>query len=462
MKVKPWVERILDWPDPARRVLDVETAQEEDADGLQIGVVALWFRARDLRGEPYEACGKLLLPSAVLAGDGDRLPVWFSCGYELPDDIARQQVARGRIVVSSCDPRDDEVFPFHNPLCRGPNTDYVLAHLVRSLPFVDPARIIYSGGSAGGYAALLVAAEAFPAAAAVAGVPVVNLAYQAAYTMLNAPRIAADPPAEQPLMGVLMAMFVEFIERGWKRSFGDDVSTSTWFDHSPVAHVERITCPVAAFFSTADFLVPIEQVGSGLAAPTLAALPPGVVMSASALTPAPHAGIRLLDVLADAAEVQLVPVPPGVAEARISDIDLTMTRPQTPAPVRACSDKQWQVVVVDEGPTVFGIGHTRHLIEADFEPYVAQALDKGVQPDQLTSAKLQQLVQRWSGEEWLAPDFHRLDDPAAEQADVECGLRAFCALSPAHARRFADLYESLQPPLQVLPPSLVSELASLS
>ena len=459
MKVKAWADLLEDWPDPSSRLLDVDVA-EEDVDGRQIGVVSMRFRARDLRGEPYEARGKLLLPSALLTTNAELLPVWFNCGYELPDDVARQHVLRGRIVVSPCDPDDDEVFPFHNPLCRGPNTDYVLAHLVRGLPFVDTTRIVYSGGSAGGYAALLVAAEAFPAAAAIPGVPPVNLAYQAAYTMHNAPRIAADPPAEQPLMGVLMAMFVEFIERGWKRSFGDDVSTSAWWDHSPVAHVDRITCPVAAFFSTADFLVPIEQVGAALATTTLANLPDGVVMAAAELTAARHAGVRLLDVLGDAAEVQVVPVPDGVAEARISDIDLTMTRPQTPLPVSAASDKQWQVTVVDEGPTVFGIGHTRHLIEADFEPYVGQALAQEVRPEQLTSAKLQQLLGRWSGEEWLAPGFSHLDEPAAEQADVERGLRAFCALSPAHARQFAALYESLEPPLRVLPRSLLADLST--
>jgi hypothetical protein len=453
-----WQDAFRDgFQDPASLLAGIETSEEE-LDGCRVGRAELRFRARDFRGEAYVAKARLLLPHELLEEPGQPVPVWFSCGYELAEVHAVRQVQRGRLVVTPCDPAEDEVFPMANPLCRGPNTDYVLAHLIRGHTWIDPTKIVYAGGSAGGYAALLVAAEAFPAAAAVPNAPPVNLGYQAAHLMANAPRIAAEPPTDEPLMGVLMSMFLPFIEQGWGRGYGTDIASPAYWEHSPVAHVERTTCPVTAVFSTGDFLVPIEQVGAQLAATTLANLPPGVVMAANELSSEPSAHVRLLEVLGDAVDVHVVPVPEGAAVASIRDIDLTMTRPQTPVPVPASPDQQWQVVVVDEGPTVFGVGHTRHLIEPDFEPFVTRVLSQAIGVEQLTAAKLEQLLARWSGREWLAPGFHHLDEASAERADVERGLRSYCRLSPGHARRFAELYAALPPSERVLPDPLVAQL----
>jgi hypothetical protein len=442
------------------RLIDVTVEEEVLDDGDRIGVATLRFNAEDFRGQPYEAKAKLFLPSALVDGDLERAPVWQNCGYQLQDKFAPAHVRRGRVVVTPCDPQGHEVFPFHNPLCRGPNTDYVLAHLVRGLSFVDRTRIVYGGGSAGGYAALLVAAEAFPAVAVVANVPVVNLTYQGAYMIYNCPRIASDPPAEHPLMGVLMTMFKEFIDRGWAAGYGLDVSAPGWFEHSPIAHLERITGPAAVCFSTADFLVPIEQVGAEVAAATLADLPEGVLMAAGDLTSDPRAAVRLLDVLGDAADVHMVGVPEGAVLSRLDQIDFTMSTPQPSIPVAAASaaGQQWLVTIVDEGPTVFGIGHTRHNMEPDFDLFIDHAFAGGIGVEQLTAAKLEQLLDRWSGVEWLAPPFHHLDRPAAERADVERGLRLYCSASPAHAQRFAHLYSAVGEARHVLPDGLVHEL----
>lgn len=445
--------------DPAGRIVDVGVG-EETLDGLRFGVVTLRFTAEDLRGEEYVASAIIYLPAGLGEGALHRMPVWFNCGYQLDVAHVSRHLRRGRIVVTSIEPEGAEVFPHGNPLCRGPNTDYVLAHLIRGARFVDPLRIVYGGGSAGGYAALLVAAEAFPAVATVVNVPVVNLAYEGAYCNYNCPRIAADPPAEYPLMGLLMAGFVQLMEDGWVRGYGPDLSTPAWFDHSPVAHVERIAGPVAACFSTADFLVPIEQVGSIVSAGTLDDLPDGVVMAAGQLTTAPSAAIRLLDVLGDSAELHVVGVPAGAKEARMDQLDLTMSTPQTPLPVppTTVSGEQWLVTVVDEGPTVMGIGHTRHGFEPDFEAFIAHQFAAGVGLAQLTRTKLEQLIDRWCGEEWLAPGFRHLDRPAAERADVESGLRRYCSASPAHRTRFAGLYSALPEDRRVLPQELVAEL----
>jgi hypothetical protein len=390
--------------------------------------------------------------------------VWFNCGYQLDVTHVPRQLRRGRIAVTSVEPHGAEVFPHASPLARGPNTDYVLAHLVRGARFVDSARVVYGGGSAGGYAALLVAAEAFPAPVAVPNVPVVNLAYEGAYCATTCRQILADPPAEYPLMSLLMAGFVQLMEEGWARGYGTDVSAPAWFDHSPVAHLDRITGPVAACFSTADFLVPIEQVGTRVAADTLADLPKGVVMAAADLTAEPRAAIRLVDALGDGVELRVVAVPEGADEARMDQLDLTMSKPQVPLPIPAATSngEQWLVTVVDEGPTVMGIGHTRHGFEPDFEAFIAHQLEAGIAVEQLTPAKLEQLIDRWSCREWLAAGFHHLDRPAAEQADVERGLHLYCGTSPEHAARFADLYATLPDDRRVLPHGLVDDLSRMA
>ena len=50
------------------------------------------------------------------------------------------------------------------------------------------------------------------------------------------------------------------------------------------------------------------------------------------------------------------------------------------------------------------------------------------------------------------------DRPEAERADVESGLRRFCAESTAHAARFRELYGRVTDDRRVLPTDLVAEL----
>ena len=444
--------------DPAGRITGISVVERPDA----TAVVTLRFTAEDFRGEPYEATAKVFLPAGLLDGSLEPAPVWFACGYELPEPLAEPHLELGRIVVTSGTPEPGEVFPHDSPLARGPNTDVVLAHLVRGFRLADPAAIVYTGGSAGGYAALLVAAEAFPAAAVAANVPVVNLQYQAAFFTYNCPRLAASPPPDLPLVGVLMAYFAQFIEEGWNRGYGTDLSEQHWYEHSPIAHLERITCRAVACFSTADFLVPIEQVGEELAAPTVRSTPAGMRIAARELSSQPTASLRLVDLLGDAADVQVVPVPAGAAESPIENLDVTMTRPELPfaVPAGASGGRQWLVTVVDEGPVVLGYGHTRHAIQPDFEPFAVRAIASGVAVDQLTAPKLDQLLDRWSGTEWLASGFHHLDRQPAERRDVERGLQLYCAASPEHRERFVALYDALPPSRRVLPGPLVDELAA--
>jgi hypothetical protein len=118
---------------------------------------------------------------------------------------------------------------------------------------------------------------------------------------------------------------------------------------------------------------------------------------------------------------------------------------------------QWLVNILDEGPIILGATHGIHAVEADFEPFVRTALETGIGVDQLTATKLDQLLDRYSGVEWLAMGYTHLDDPIAERADVVRGLELYCAQSQAHAQRFAELYAAVPRKRQVLPAMQMGE-----
>jgi dienelactone hydrolase len=441
-----WLEEIAAhaFDDPAGAITEISTGEVE-VGGERAGRITLRFRVRDMRGEPHLATADVLLP-ALLADDPDlRVPTWFGCWYEVEPATAERQLRLGRAVFSIRGQGDAARV---NPFLRSPNADYVLAHLARGARFVDPTAIVYGGGSAGGATALMVAAEAFPATAAVALGPPVNEGYEAAYVSVVYPRFVADPPQDHPVIQMITTMFAQAIEP-WKAVYGEFGSHAA-FDHSAVAHVDHITGPVLVMTSTADFLVPVEQFSREFAEATLADPPKHVTIAAEDLDPSPRIAVRLVDVLGDRADVRRIPLPEGAEIQR--DFDQTMQQPKLPVDVgRApANGKQWLVSFLDEGPIVLGATHGLHAVEADTEPFVQTALAGGIWVEQLTAAKLEQLLDRYTGVEWLAPGFRHLDEPAAEQADVLRGIRLYCAQSDVHAQRFAELYSAVDESRRVL------------
>jgi hypothetical protein len=219
-----------------------------------------------------------------------------------------------------------------------------------------------------------------------------------------------------------------------------------------------VTAPVAAFFSQADVLVPIAQVDEALAAPIVSSRAGEMEFRPEALTDARSAQIRLLDVLGDRADVHLVKVPEDALPMLQADLTLLTEMPPFVLPDLEPVAGRWSVVIADEGEPVFVVSHFKHQYEPDFEPFIERALRTEISVDQLTATKLDQLLARWAGEEWLAEGFWHLDRPEAERADVERGLRTYCGTSPAHAARLRSLYSQCPDERRVLPQDLVAEL----
>ena len=448
-----WVAALVENAfDPGERIVKM-TCDEVEIEGVVVGRVRLTFTVEDLRGKTYEAKGRLLLPTSLRGGAATSLPVVFHCGYEAAEPVAVKQVALGRISATTVQLPLDAVYPNAWSLVRGPKMEVVLAHIVRSLPFVDPAQVVYAGGSAGGYSALMTAAEAFPACAAVPGVPPTNLAYMGALWASNHARLIGTDAQSLPWFQGLEPAY-----RGWQDAFGEDFDAPGWLGHSPVGHVDRITCPIETFFSMADCLVPIEQVDHAMAAAFIEARPGGVEASSAALTDANAAQVRLLSALGDRADVRIVAVPDGTPTMREADLTMITELPPLILPEVEPVAGKWHVMVADEGEPTWVVSHFKHQYEPDLSSFAHRALEGTLSVDQLTEAKLAQLLDRWAGIEWLCPGFPHLDRPEAERADVESGLRRFCAESTAHAARFRELYGRVTDDRRVLPTDLVAEL----
>ena len=442
-----WLDEVAKdgFEDPAGVISEV-TTDEVVVGGEKAGKITLRFRVRDVHGDPYVATADVFLPFAFADDPTQPLPVWFGCHYPVEPPTAERHLQQRRCVVSH---RVQADAPGSNPFGRGPNSDYVLAHLVRGARFVDPTAIAYGGGSAGGAAALMAVAEGFPTCVAVALGPPVNSGYNAAYMHTVYPRFVADPP-DNSVIQLITAMFAQ-ATTPWKAIFGDFGSQAA-LDHSAVAHVDRITCPVFVMTSTADFLVPVEQFSREFAEATLNDPPKHVTIAAEDLDPSPRIAVRLVDVLGDRADVRRIPLPEG---AQIQQtLDLTLQTPKLPVTVddAPADGRQWLVNFLDEGPIVLGATHGLYAVEADSEPFLRTAFSRGIGVEQLTPAKLDQLLDRYLGVEWLAEGYTHLDEPAAERADVVRGLELYCAQSQAHAQRFAEIYVGVDEARRVLPP----------
>src|SRR5262249_13323354 len=139
---------------------------------------------------------------------------------------------------------------------------------------------------------------------------------------------------------------VSFLLQGAKKVYSDDVNDSTWFVHSPVAHVATITCPVSAYWTTADVLVPMDQVGKKWVKPfDKTKFPDGFTMDPMKLVESIEARTRLMDVLKES-DYEVFVVPSPKANPKPTEVPLSKT-------------KQWSIMIIDEGPPEPQVGHLK-------------------------------------------------------------------------------------------------------
>jgi hypothetical protein len=231
-----------------------------------------------------------------------------------------------------------------------------------------------------------------------------------------------------------------------ERVYGGELDAEIYFRHSPVAVAALITAPASIVSSTADMMVPLDQVSrEHVRRPAAGVMPPGYSSAPEDLSESRHVSTTLADALQGAdVRFEVVPVPEGVP--RLSPEIQPGDYVAVPIP---WTDAQWTVAVVDEGAPDPGTGHVKYAIRIPRDPAVLERLLARPSASQLTAAKLRQLLQRLDGQEWLYPGVRHLDDPDAERADVQKGLAAFRSL-PGGEERFREVLPAVDPDLRAL------------
>ena len=445
------------------RLLSSPRLKVEQADALQ-GVpsaagavkVVVAFSFIDPAGKPQIGKGKILIPAAIVGKEGDSAPLAYSAGYELPDAGAGTYLEQGMVVAT---PLATEL----NPMSRLPNLDAAFLAAVRSLEIIDDAKVVIFGGSAGGYTTLMLCARTFPVTAAVPHVPPINWGYNVKYFQHNQ-EVAKAPDGQPPqkarvpgvaiVGGMILAQHTSY--------YPPDLEDRGWYLNSPISQLDTITNPVLMIFSTADVLVPIHQVGAQLVRPhEPSAFPAGFEADPQKLMTRSEGRQTLLEKLSpEQYTLKLIPADPDwpdLAEAGGKQAQRKARQAGAAAPATLSlpfdGKRQWEIVVVDEGPMAPQAGHFRHVFLTDSSDYIQSKLDAGIAPDQLTARKLERLMTRYAGVEWLESGLRALDEPQWERADVIRGLVTYTSQGEAHARRFIDLYRALPRDRQALGPA---------
>jgi hypothetical protein len=121
-------------------------------------------------------------------------------------------------------------------------------------------------------------------------------------------------------------------------------------------------------------------------------------------------------------------------------------------------EKPWSITILDEGPPEPAIGHRKTALHLSRQAFLRRAVTSKIAARQLTAVKLERLMARYAGKEWLPSRLTHLDFPESERADVLRGLKTYVASSPENARIFADLYGHLPEASRALEPDVLKTI----
>ena len=452
-----WVVKLfpsVSAPDRLKRRLRRLSVSERNVHGVAVVTATVELMYPDMYGKDHLGQANIFLPASLRDNPTRRVPLMHNAGYEIDETSAAGLLAKGYAV---CTPHAEPLHPLH----RNVNLDLAILHATRSLPFVDPLRVSIQGGSAGGWMTLMLTADAFPLVCSMPDVPLIHFGYNIAYLEANREAATAQHGADKPNMPYLAA--VSTITDRVKPFYGMPYESVTYLGVSPLAHIDTITAPTLTTFSTADVLVPIDQVSPSL---TQRRDPSLFLKEYDSAMTTRFPGIRgkrtLLEALGSRRyDLFTVPVAIGLPRIKLGAAPPSETKQIT---LPFSQRKIWSITVIDEGAAEPSDAHTKYVWGMNHEPFRKWAEERGVTADQLTMPKLQRLMMRLKGEAWRPIrvrsegrgeeiDGNQMDYPEAERADVTLGLTAF-ATDDVRAIRLARLYSRLPSRLKVLGASL--------
>ena len=404
----------------------------------------------DIAGKEKLGQARVYAPASTLETDPARLPIFAHVHYEKDLGGARHWCDLGWMVVS---PHYGEPSKGGIPLELAPGNSYNQAksilQWVRRLPIADTGRLHIDGGSAGGYMALAMSAELFPVTACTSDAPVMNWSYNANYLIAN------KGPAKFPIKNIMetplpvLAMIMGLADQA-TGVFGTDLTAPIWNEISPISYLDRISCPIMVLCATGDMLVPMEQmVSTPLPQWDPAVFPEGYQRDFTSLTLCDPARKRFDEVVpTERVEVFTIAKPEGLHEYTLANFLKQEKEPASPAEIERpwSKEKQWSLVVLEEGPPIPHSAHTRYKWNVSPDAFIAAQRVAAPSTELLTKPKLARLFERYKGHlttDGALPNgapVNRLNVLALEKLDVVSGLLQYAEYSDAHAKRMSEMY----------------------
>lgn len=426
-----------------------------DAKDADIGYVTVEIPYRDINGAPKKGQGRLVVRKQDLES-GKPIPPFCHVHYEKDVGGAKKWCKRGWAVATAHYGAPPNGYPLELCVADSNNLARALIEWVRRLPFIDRTHLHIDGGSAGGYMALAMGAEFFPVAAVTADAPVCNWAYNVNYLVANKP-VSKYPlpdfkgPADLKRTPLPIMYSITGLGDQVTDTFGNDLSSDAFFFMSPIAYLDRITCPTLILCATGDMLVPLEQMTNKIDRPIDKALfPEGYSRDFDRLTLSPKAKRLFVDLVPqDQLSVQAIPLTEGMHEYTLANFTKEEKEPAGPPNVERPwnKDKQWNIAVLDEGPPKPFSAHTRYKWSTSPDSFVDAYQKAAPQPSILNAPKLDRLLQRYAGElkdeavvAKTGKPANRLNYQTLEKLDVVSGLLDYAGLGTAYADNLSKLY----------------------
>ena len=384
------------------------------------------------------------------ATSGEAAPVICHVYYELPQEHAKEYCDKGFAVVTS----HYDKYPLQFGLSDGINVAQAMMEWVRRTPCIDRTRVQITGASGGGYMTLAMGAEFFPLGALVSDVPCPNWIYGMNYLLDNQESSGCYlPPDKQKPLPVL-ALIAPGADLALT-IFENDLKSKTWYTLSPVSYVNRITAPTMVLAATGDMLCTIEMITSKkFFALNRGEFPENYVRDLETLTLETEGNVTLDNSIPkEKLATHIIPAPKDLYQFSLNDPKILDDAAYDLEPPKEIDrpwskEKQWNIVILNEGSPLPYIGHNRYLWNTSNRTFVNYYKNREADVEQLNAAKLQRLLERYSGELSEVAllvngkPANRLNFEQLEKLDVVIGLLDYANTGPEHAGNLQKLYNS--------------------
>ncbi len=421
----------------------VTVAERGTEGGYAYVVVTIPFR--DMRNTVREGQARLYYAKSL--DTSKPVPVLGFMHYPVSLDIAKPYCDLGYLVVTP----DISKHPAEFILGDSINLNTAMLQWVRRLPIVDRASLQMTGGSAGGCMTLAMGAEFLPISALAPQLPAVNWVHGVNYLQANLEATGYTLPRSERPLPVL-----SLIAPGIKLAtdlYGTDLSAPAYHTLGAISYLDRIMAPTLLVAATGDMLCRFEQfTAKPFFEQNDTLFPSDYESGFNTLTPTAQSRRRFDECIPeDRLSVHTLKPVEGMREYTREDMEIldTPLKSDGPSPEIALPwsvDKQWSLVILDEGPPLPHLGHTRYNWTVSPVDFLLHHRERKPAVDQLSAAKLLRLMERYNRDLSDVASLvdgtkvNRLSFDALDRLEVVTGLLDYAGISPDHAAHLEELY----------------------